>query len=411
MTYRIARPGKIPYSRLGGLVTILMLFVLLLAGCSDEPVPSSTAETSPSSTLASAPTTVPPTTVPPTTMTTTPPTTVPQEPDIAWVENVPPDFFQVPLAVNIGEDIQGELEEGHDSDFFRFEAEQGVTYQIDMALGDSEMWLYDADGGWLDSDYGNDTASRIVWNAPTSGVYYIEATSYGPDVGTYTLTVSELVNDHANVIEGATLVNIGEGIQGELEEGHDSDFFRFEAEQGVTYQIDMALGDSEMWLYDADGGWLDSDYGNDTASRIVWNAPTSGVYYVEASSYGPDVGTYTLTVSELVDDHANVIEGASLVNIGEGNQGEIEHGSDRDFFLFEAEQGVTYQIDIALGALGDSEMWLYDADGVQLDSNDDYGNGPASRIVWNAPTSGVYYVEASSYATDVGTYTLTIAVQ
>ena len=34
----------------------------------------------------------------------------------------------------------------------------------------------------------------------------------------------------------------------------------------------------------------------------------------------------------------------------------------------------------------------------------------ASRIVWHAPASGSYYIEGGSYLTDVGTYTLTIAV-
>ena len=69
---------------------------------------------------------------------------------------------------------------------------------------------------------------------------------------------------------------------------------------------------------------------------------------------------------------------------------------------------MSYRIDVALGTFEDSVMVLYGADGVKLADNDDYGDSRASQVVWNAPTSGSYYIEAGSYSTDVGTYTPTV---
>ena len=68
---------------------------------------------------------------------------------------------------------------------------------------------------------------------------------------------------------------------------------------------------------------------------------------------------------------------------------------------------------MALGTLDDSEVRLFDSNGWSLESNDDHGNSPASRIVWEAPDSGDYYakVEASRSARDgTGSYTLTISL-
>ena len=224
-----------------------------------------------------------------------------------------------------------------------------------------------------------------------------------------------LVVSVAESFEDATPVSLGEDTQGEIEHGNDTDFFVFETEQGTLYQIDIALGtltDSTVVLYDANGVLVayNDDYENTPASRIVWNAPTSGSYYLEASSYDTGTGTYTLTIiiADFTDDHTNSIQGATAVTLGEDTQGEIEHGNDTDFFVFETEQGTLYQIDIALGTLTDSTVVLYDANGVLVAYNDDYENTPASRIVWNAPTSGSYYLEASSYDIFTGTYTLTI---
>ena len=130
--------------------------------------------------------------------------------------------------------------------------------------------------------------------------------------GTYTLTISlsTIVDDHGDSEGDATAIGVGADVGGELEYDGDFDYFRFQAEAGWSYQIDVALGtldDSIVELYDADGSFLDSsaDYEGTYASRLSWHATSSGEKYVFVGGYG--TGTYTLTVSHstIVDDHGN----------------------------------------------------------------------------------------------------------
>ena len=321
-------------------------------------------------------------------------------------------------AIRVGADVRGELEYDGDFDFFRFQAERGQSYRIDVALGtldDSSVELYDTDGSYLDSndDYGDTFASRLSWEAPSSGERYVLVGGYG--IGTYTLTVSlsDLIDDHGNSEGDATAIRVGADVRGELDYDGDVDYFRFRAEQGQSYRIDVALGtldDSIVNLFDADGWFLDTndDYGNTYASRLSWEAPSSGERYVAVEGYG--IGTYTLTVSlsDPIDDHGNSEGDATAIRVGADVRGELEYDGDFDFFRFQAEAGWSYQIDVALGTLDDSIVELYDADGSFLDANDDYGNAYASRLSWRASSSGERYVFVGGYG--IGTYTLTVSL-
>ena len=290
------------------------------------------------------------------------------------------------------------------------QAERGQSYQIDVALGtldDSIVSLLDSDGSFLDTndDYGDTLASRLYWNAPSSGERYVAVEGFG--IGTYTLTVSlsDLIDDHANWEGDATAIRVGADVRGALDYDGDIDFFRFQAEQGEFYQIDVALGtldDSIVYLYDGDG-WLMLT--NDDEERPYWEAPNSGERYVTVEGYG--IGTYTLTVSLIIDDHGNSEWNATAIRVGADARGELDYYGDIDYFRFQAERGQSYQIDVALGTLDDSIVNLYDVDWSFLDSNDDYETF-ASRLYWEAPSSGERYVAVEGYG--IGTYTLTVSL-
>ena len=113
----------------------------------------------------------------------------------------------------------------------------------------------------------------------------------------------------------------------------------------------------------------------------------------------------------IVDDHGNDIDDATAAAVGADVEGVVDYEGDVDVFRFTAEEGQLYQIDVALGTLPDSYLKLLDSDGWSLASNDDHGDSLASRIVWEAPASGNYYlaVEASGFDADVGAYTLTVS--
>ena len=347
-------------------------------------------------------------------------------------EDVPDDGEEVPddhgndiddaTAVRVGADVEGVIDYQGDSDYFRFTAEEGQFYQVDVALGslpDSVLTLLGPDRWELayNDDHGDSLASRVVWEAPESGDYYLAVEAAGFDAGSYTLTVSHstIVDDHGNDIDDATVAAVGADVEGVIDYQGDSDYFRFTVEEGQFYQIDVALGtlrDSVLMLLGPDRWELayNDDHGDSLASRVVWEAPESGDYYLAVEAAGFDAGSYTLTVSHstIVDDHGNDIDDATVAAVGADVEGALDYDGDIDYFRFQAERGQSYQIDVALGTLDDSIVDLYDVGWSFLDSNDDYGDTYASRLYWEAPSSGERYVAVEGYG--IGTYTLTVSI-
>ena len=114
---------------------------------------------------------------------------------------------------------------------------------------------------------------------------------------------------------------------------------------------------------------------------------------------------------DVPDDHGDDIDDATAIRVGADVEGIIDYEGDSDYFRITVEEGRFYQIDVALGTLPDSYLELLDSDDWRLASNDDYGDSPASRIVWEAPASGDYYlaVDDTGFGAQVGSYTLTVS--
>jgi len=89
---------------------------------------------------------------------------------------------------------------------------------------------------------------------------------------------------------------------------------------------------------------------------------------------------------------------------------------DEDWIKFNAVAGTTYAIQTSnLGIAADTYVYLYDSDGTTLlTANDDYGGTLASRIEWQAPADGTYYVVVKHWNPNVAgcgtTYDLSIGV-
>ena len=106
------------------------------------------------------------------------------------------------------------------------------------------------------------------------------------------------------------------------------------------------------------------------------------------------------------DDHADSPDGATAIAVGVQAAGELGSDYDSDYFVFEAEQGVLYEIDIGLVTLGDSVLTLYDAEWRELAFSDDHADTFASRVYWLAEYSGDHYIEVWGY--DLGAYTVLV---
>ncbi|MBC8492741.1 MAG: pre-peptidase C-terminal domain-containing protein [Chloroflexi bacterium] len=235
----------------------------------------------------------------------------------------------------------------------------------------------------------------------------------------------------------------------------DEDWVKFWAWADNDYTIrTFNLGggnDTTLKLYDAESHQLreDDDGGEELgASRIDWLAPENGTYFVRVAR--PKVGgsgyhglsssddlTYSLEVRETIpcrDEYElnsdDDCEEAEWITVGGSSQVHNFHvpcfnsyhsPDTADWVKFEAAKGFTYTIKTShLEGGNDTVLGLYDANCIMVTVNgnevvnDDYPDDiPASRIVWEAPNDGTYYVKVSPFDHRAGgcgvSYTLEVA--
>ena len=351
-----------------------------------------------------------------------------------------PEDLAGAVEVPVGEAVPGVLDSEGEVDLFVFESEQGTLYRIEVILGtltDSVATVYDVDGIALESndDFGGTAASLISRHARDSGRLYVAVEGYSGETGSYTVSVTEAVDDHASMWEGATPVTLGEATPGDLGHSGDVDFFVFEAKAGVLYKIDAAtdspltLFDAAVVLHDSGGNEL---AGNDDRSNhpgtsgsryyasgnlaplLYWEARNSGRHYVAVSSGWSDpdgIGTYALTVTAIeTDDHGYSLDGATPVTPGQAVSGAVQYTDDVDFFVFTGQADTLYRIDVS-GELP-AAATLYDVDGVWLERDSwNRGRGLQTRIYWETQNTDIYHVavENDSFFGG-GAYTLLVTV-
>ena len=318
-------------------------------------------------------------------------------------------------SLNIGHSASGSIDYDSDHDLFALRTREGETYQLDVSPGTLEepgLTVFNAEFQVLadNHDYEGSTL-RVVWQSPVSGTFYIAV--WGWDLGTYTLTAkvvndADLGDDHSNTRGGAAVLTLDMAIPGMLEYESDVDIFRLGAQEGTIYEFQAAPGTLEyleLELRDARWDHLESGYYRNKPGGYVisWRAPESGEYFLVVR--GLEEGSYTLSGTAIEDTHRDSSEEATPIKIGEVVEASIHGEDDPDYFVFQSNEGSIYRIVIELGTLKDTVLTLYDRRG-EIATNDDYGESYASRILWEAPDSGMYWVSVSGY--NSGTYTLVV---
>lgn len=107
-------------------------------------------------------------------------------------------------------------------------------------------------------------------------------------------------------------------------------------------------------------------------------------------------------------------EQTSNVLTGSSTSGTIGVAGDRDWFQLNMAAGQRIQIDqrgagAGTGTLGDGALQLYDGLGRLVAADADSGPGADARIVFTAPTAGVYYIVVSGAGASAGTYQIVTA--
>lgn len=99
------------------------------------------------------------------------------------------------------------------------------------------------------------------------------------------------------------------------------------------------------------------------------------------------------------------------ISVGDTFSGTISPGTDQDWIEVTLVAGQTYTFgssgsDGAGGTLSDPNLRLMDSTGAEIAFNDDGGAGFDALLTFTATTSGTYYINAGSFSTNTGTYTV-----
>ncbi len=308
--------------------------------------------------------------------------------------------------ITLGGNASGSLGTDIDEDYFYFDGVSGQAYEMNIETeieGALYFDLVDTEGESISREQ-----SRLIWQATDEGRYFIRI--WGEEIGDYTLLLngSDYADDHRN--NEATVVLIGQPVEGYILNSSDLDAFSFVGVAGQAYDIGVEFGtldDVVMQLYDSQGTWL----GRFDEGRFTWQAWESGNYFVYLWSSGEGTYTFTVSSSDYQDDHGDDEEHATVLEFGETVPGVIgfdagyfwywvvRSDGDPDMFSFVAERGQVYQIDINLGSLLRSRFKL-------LDTTGDIQEVADMHLVWKAARSGKHYLLVSGLG--VGDYELTV---
>ncbi len=340
-------------------------------------------------------------------------------------------------ALSAGQPLSSAIEPAGDTDWYRLNVQQGQRYVItlDAAPGEGEnaidpmLGLYDAQGNELASndDAGGTLNSRLAYVAAADGHVFVEARTFADQgAGAYTLRAEASAvpaDDAGNDAATRARVRAGRPVNGMIEFEGDSDWYRLDARAGNTYRItltsaegDDGLADPLLQVFDAEGNQLAYNDDDDGLNSGLDFVPTrNGPVYVVAGAFGDySSGAYTLNVAASrlpADPAAAGTNTRARVAIGHPATGAIDYVGDRDWHRIRLAEGQTYRFSLTSSGdepLSDPYLRLYNQRGEELAVDDDGAGELNSLLEFTAPTSGVYFVEASGFAdASTGGYTLT----
>ena len=314
--------------------------------------------------------------------------------------------FDAATEIPIGGMVEGTIRQVNEHDYFRFVAEGGVSYQLDVELSD-DYWRPDHGRDdltvtFIDTDRNpiGEISDRRIWQAPSSGEFFLQVSGRSRShQGSYSITVSasSYRDDHGDEPGSATEISLGGNVAGSLGTDLDDDYFYFDAVDGQTYEMSIEPnvdGAIHFDLVDAEGDSISQEQ-----STLIWQAIDEGRYFIRV--WSDEIGDYmvSLNTSDYVDVHRK--NEPTAVLIGQPTEGYIFNSSDVDVFSFVGVAGEAYDIEVEFGTLNQVNMSLRDSQGRWLDWTDE------ERFTWQAWESGDYSVYL--YSPDEGSYTFTVS--
>ena len=350
--------------------------------------------------------------------------------------------------VEVGGSATGALNYYFDRDWFAVDFEAGKSYELKLLRdgpGTSSLivyGIYDSTGSNISNR--NDTLKSLSYFEPkTDDTHYLGVRERrGLSVG-YSVSVAEVEDDFAAATLTSGVVEVGgPAAEGVIDFMTDQDWFAVELEAAKMYRTDVRsryVAGSHNRLdaphldavFDPDGRRISNTVAYDGGHAIgFFVPPQDGTYYVSAADFYDDVGDYSVSVSEVVDDFGADADTAGTIRVGGSVRGEIHFDGvsdrrpdDQDWFAVALEAGTTYQIDLqgvstGAGSLPSPRLLgIRDSSGALLagTANRNGGVGYDSRKRFTPNQDGTYYIEVDServsyVGTKLGTYTVRVGV-
>eukprot|EP00448_Togula_jolla_P012100 CAMPEP_0170595936 /NCGR_PEP_ID=MMETSP0224-20130122/14835_1 /TAXON_ID=285029 /ORGANISM="Togula jolla, Strain CCCM 725" /LENGTH=641 /DNA_ID=CAMNT_0010920165 /DNA_START=129 /DNA_END=2054 /DNA_ORIENTATION=- len=350
------------------------------------------------------------------------------------VKEVPDDHgdrMEVATKLEIDVEIPGLINRPWDRDYFSVDLRAG-DYKISTDLpahellalethGNVTVTVYDSDGKTIGSNnnfepFAMIKAPTLVFEAPQSGIYYVEVRGLWYTEPVYTLLVEAFIpepDDHSDRRRKATNIEASVAVPGSLQFPGDVDWFRVNLLAG-SYKF-LAHAPVNVSVYDSDGRQLSLEddplaEGSYHESRVFLYDLIAGVYFIKIAEYLEfTAASYDLHVEPIVDDHGDLAETATRVQVGVPMRGELDFPGDVDYFCTHLSSG-TYIFETSVPAHdlllsvekesthGDTTLRVFNGDGESIGFNDDAGNGRASRVQLEIEADGDYCMKVAGWA-------------
>jgi hypothetical protein len=200
------------------------------------------------------------------------------------------------------------------------------------------------------------------------------------------------------------------------------DLFHWTTPGGGIFLRDFDRGG----YFSLDGGFTPLAYFNPSSSGDSgdWGGSTTNDAYLAFSNPGVynNITPWDLRVMDVLgfhgypDDYGEDVNFAWQVSVGGSVTGSIELQGDADWFRVPLTAGVNYAIkvnglDSGGGTLADPFLAVRDSSSKLLAQDNDSGRGHDAHLTFTPPSTGYYYIAASSpFAAGTGTYTVGVTI-
>ena len=246
---------------------------------------------------------------------------------VARYEDDHGDSPQTATRAEIGKTLSGEFQTDKEIDYFRFDATTGQPYRFSMTFDDSEyvdsfygyalvvnaqdqpmfrgrhrLTYPGSDWSWLEMR----PQRSFVWIARETAEFYLVLSGYQDGFYDFIIEPIQHTDDHGDDAATASVIPVGESVDGALIAIDDIDYFGIDVEAGKRYKIEFELEQYaavRIQVFDPDGEKI-LDVEPDSGQPIKYHgydlaAGKSGRYHIAVTA--TIHAAYTVTVKERID--------------------------------------------------------------------------------------------------------------